>query len=191
MLRAHSHDPGAGTRPAPKAGRRAPPGEAAEHPAIAVGGAGPMGPIEWDGEDQILESGPAPLEGGFVPLQYLELVKMDGMPDVQPSPEPELGKTLGGRNRLGMQQSSMTASGKFDLDRPRVKFAGGGFVKQRPGREPSHDDYLELLRVAEVLDALNQVEGGVLQVPRRPLLLPPAAPAPALAARRHLILTNR
>eukprot|EP01050_Picozoa_sp_SAG11_P014806 SAG11_NODE_1861_length_4155_cov_8.828156_2_plen_70_part_00 len=34
---------------------------------------------------------------------------------------------------------------------------GGGFVKSRPGREASQDDYLELLRVAEVLDALNQV----------------------------------
>lgn len=36
-------------------------------------------------------------------------------------------------------------------------------MKARPGREPSQDDYLELLRVAEVLDALNQVEGNVLQ----------------------------
>eukprot|EP01052_Picozoa_sp_SAG31_P056904 SAG31_NODE_16554_length_704_cov_1.244628_1_plen_151_part_10 len=46
ILKAHTHDPGAGTRPVPKVGRRAPPGGIAVQPAAAVSGARPTGPIE-------------------------------------------------------------------------------------------------------------------------------------------------
>eukprot|EP01052_Picozoa_sp_SAG31_P063095 SAG31_NODE_22047_length_535_cov_0.825688_1_plen_151_part_10 len=118
-------------------------------------------------------AGPAAAEGGFIPLQYLELVKIDsveqvengddagGAPDAHVSPP----GTLSSASRAPGSSSS-----RFGFERPPVRFAGGGFVKSRPGREPNQEDYLELLRVAEVLDALNQVEGNVLQQRSQDLL---------------------
>ena len=52
----------------------------------------------------------------------------------------------------------------FRLAKPGLRYAGGGFAKAKPEREHSQEDYVELLRVAEVLEALNAVEGAVLQV---------------------------
>ena len=51
----------------------------------------------------------------------------------------------------------------FKLSKPAARFAGGGFAKTKPERQHGQEDYVELLRVAEVLEALNAVEGAVLQ----------------------------
>ena len=163
ILKAHTHDPGADTRPLPKAGRRA--GTPAEHPPREPwGGQGAtLRKKEWDGEDAVLPSGPKAPSGFPVPLQYLELVRVGKSGSI-----PDLGATstsslsLGGGVGMG-ETAGSSLSGGFRVSKPGLRFAGGGFAKSRPEREHTQEDYVELLRVAEVLDALNAVEGAVLQ----------------------------
>ena len=163
ILKAHTHDPGADTRPLPKAGRRA--GTPAEHPPREPwGGQGAaLRKKEWDGEDAVLPSGPKAPSGFPVPLQYLELVRVGKSGSI-----PDLGATstssvsLGGGVGMG-ETAGSSLSGGFRVSKPGLRFAGGGFAKSKPEREHSQEDYVELLRVAEVLEALNAVEGAVLQ----------------------------
>lgn len=46
-----------------------------------------VGPIEWNGEDQIMESGPAATEGGYVPLQVRPLECSAQLPLVPLAPK--------------------------------------------------------------------------------------------------------
>ena len=155
ILRGHTHDPGAETRPAPKAGRRA--AQASVHPPRAPWGgqAASLRKREWDGEDAVLPSGPAAPSGFPVPLQYLELVRMNSTGSV-----PELGATSGSDV---LEPGAEGVGAGFKLSKPAARFAGGGFAKTKPERQHGQEDYVELLRVAEVLEALNAVEGAVLQ----------------------------
>eukprot|EP01043_Picozoa_sp_COSAG02_P069445 COSAG02_NODE_11899_length_1633_cov_1.062581_1_plen_432_part_10 len=167
ILKAHTHDPGADTRPLPKAGRRAAGSggisNAVHPPREPWGGqSATLRKKEWDGEDAVLPSGPKAPSGFPVPLQYLELVRVGNsgsVPDLgATSTSSSLGVSLG---ETGGTYS--TASGGFRVAKPGLRYAGGGFAKTKPEREHTQEDYVELLRVAEVLDALNAVEGAVLQ----------------------------
>lgn len=166
VLKAHTRDPGADTRPVPKAGRRAGSSGDATHglhpPREPWGGqTATLRKREWDGEDAVLPSGPKAPAGFPVPLQYLELVRVG-------SSATDLGATstssgLGVGEGIGETAGSTATSGGFRLAKPGLRYAGGGFAKSKPERQHSQEDYVELLRVAEVLDALNAVEGAVLQ----------------------------
>ena len=167
ILKGHTRDPGAETRPLPKAGRRAAesggaPG--AMHPSREPwgGSTAALRKKEWDGEDSVLPSGPKAPAGFPVPLQYLELVRMGSSGSVA-----DLGATSTSTSSLGMagmgDTAGSTGTAGFRLAKPALRYAGGGFAKAKPEREHSQEDYVELLRVAEVLDALNAVEGAVLQ----------------------------
>eukprot|EP01043_Picozoa_sp_COSAG02_P047712 COSAG02_NODE_4602_length_5176_cov_2.578885_3_plen_566_part_00 len=166
ILKAHTRDPGADTRPLPKAGRRAGGGgvsDAVHPPREPWGGqAATLRKKEWDGEDAVLPSGPKAPSGFPVPLQYLELVRVGSSGSV-----PDLGATSTSSSLgVGLGETGETfsaASGGFRVAKPGLRYAGGGFAKTKPEREHTQEDYVELLRVAEVLDALNAVEGAVLQ----------------------------
>ena len=167
ILKAHTHDPGADTRPLPKAGRRATGtggvSNAVHPPREPWGGqSATLRKKEWDGEDAVLPSGPKAPSGFPVPLQYLELVRVGNSGSV-----PDLGATSTSSSLgVGLSETSATystASGGFRVAKPGLRYAGGGFAKTKPEREHTQEDYVELLRVAEVLDALNAVEGAVLQ----------------------------
>lgn len=149
-LLAHSHDPGADTRPVPKAGRRAPipPGQQPKDV--------PPGPIQWDGQDAVLPSGPRAPVGHSIPLQYLELVRLEDQI------EAGVGDGGGSGRALGASGPIVDQFNPLALAKPGMRYAGGGFAKSRSQKEHTEQDYVELLRVAEVLEALNAVEGAVL-----------------------------
>jgi hypothetical protein len=165
ILKAHTRDPGADTRPLPKAGRRAGGvvSDAVHPPREPWGGqAATLRKKEWDGEDAVLPSGPKAPSGFPVPLQYLELVRVGSSGSVPDLGATSTSSTLGvGLGETG--ETYNTASGGFRVAKPGLRYAGGGFAKTKPEREHTKEDYVELLRVAEVLDALNAVEGAVLQ----------------------------